>query len=359
MSVEIASASLLPVVDLRQIEAPHDGLSLPINESCLRNFARSPTCRAHYESLAQSLLADGLDREARCPFGFSTYAFALGSERLAFTGYLPPGKSGDKAEKILAKKHPQARVSASATNASLAALGRVNTRLQQLERATIESHAKALHEIRKLNKIVKQTAERLCRAHGSLENAPADLVKILKTSELMSQQYDVIELLANDSLLGLTPSSDVDPYKMLDKCVRIYRDSDFVVQLSEKRFSVRTVGSRPRIRVCEKTFQIIPTTLIENAKKYSLAGRETYVLFEEYTDRYRLLVSNYAPEDTVLDGAVFQKGVRRNASIEGSGVGLYLAQLVANQHGTEIKVETSPAQRAVFVTFSFSLKFST
>jgi signal transduction histidine kinase len=40
-----------------------------------------------------------------------------------------------------------------------------------------------------------------------------------------------------------------------------------------------------------------------------------------------------------LTPEIFDRGVRATTNVEGSGKGLYLAQLVARQHGTQIQLE--------------------
>jgi signal transduction histidine kinase len=96
----------------------------------------------------------------------------------------------------------------------------------------------------------------------------------------------------------------------------------------------------PSIRACEKTFAIIPTALLENALKYSPEDTEIKIRFQEKPRGCTVCVSNLARSGNVLGPEVFNKGYRGNLQIEGSGNGLYVAQLVARQHGTQIQVSS-------------------
>ncbi|MFO0821041.1 MAG: hypothetical protein U1A77_24055 [Pirellulales bacterium] len=134
---------------------------------------------------------------------------------------------------------------------------------EQLETEAIKKHSVALHEIRKLNRTVKQAAERLC---SRTENPDAELVKIWKSADMMSQQFDVIEVLANESLMQLPVSSECDLYPLFDKCVRIYTPVDAPGRITLRAFPYGYSGP---VMACDKTIMILPTVLIENALKYA------------------------------------------------------------------------------------------
>jgi K+-sensing histidine kinase KdpD len=118
----------------------------------------------------------------------------------------------------------------------------------------------------------------------------------------------------------------------------------------------RTFGFTGRIAACDKTFAIIPTVLIENALKYAI--KDTSIVVEVYTDsgQYALSVSNDAVENKLLNDQIFEKG-RRAAGGDGSGHGLYLAQLVAKQHRARIKLSVRSEGIGV-VRCTFTVKFA-
>ena len=111
------------------------------------------------------------------------------------------------------------------------------------------------------------------------------------------------------------------------------------------------------MRACDKTISIIPTVLISNAIKYSPPETEIFVGLRLEKDDVVLEVTNFLREGTVLDNSIFERGVRASTDSDGTGNGLYVAQLVAKQHGTIIalKVNDEPYGKTS-CTFSVRLK---
>jgi signal transduction histidine kinase len=78
--------------------------------------------------------------------------------------------------------------------------------------------------------------------------------------------------------------------------------------------------------------------LIENALKYSLPRAQIVIKFES-SDKYcTIRVSNETELEKPIDSSILMKGIRGSHQTEGSGMGLYLAQIVARQHNTQIEV---------------------
>jgi signal transduction histidine kinase len=318
---------------------------------CQRNYNRSGLCREHYERLAKA--SGRVAAPVQCPYGFASYSVFRDPVRVAFTGVIPYPRVGGELERAHAKRFPENRVAVSALEKGGTALLAAADRLGQLETEAVKGHSMALHEIRKLNRSVKQTAERLClKEHPEDPQASnPDLVRIWKTSELMSQQFDIIEILANESLASLPLNSRFNLYKLVDKCVRIYRPG------SDRRIALTAPHPySPEIQACDKTVAIIPTVLIENALRYSLPGTEVTVSLRPAEGQCLLEVSDLTAANPDLTPKVFGRGVRASPDTEGSGTGLYVAQLVARQHGSEITMRLDQASAGV-VKCTFAMPF--
>jgi signal transduction histidine kinase len=330
---KIVRLSPLPTVNLKEIVLPSGGLFLDTPSLCVRHFNRGASCREHYAGLLHGA-AQG--QFVQCPFGFSSFSFHAEQGAIAITAFVPHPRLGGEAERRLAKQYPAHRVSSETVRKTARAISDTARELKALERDALNNHSAALHELRKLNRAVKQTAERLCR-NGSPEDPEAadpSLVRIWKTADLMSNQFDVVELLANERLAALPLNASVEIYKLFDKCVRIYRAS------SDPRRILLTApaGYSPRIRACDKTLPIIPTVLVENAIRYSLKGSDVTVSLRPEGPNCLVEVSNLTALNAALTERVFERGVRVSPDSEGSGNGLYLAQLVAAQHGAQIRL---------------------
>jgi len=164
----------------------------------------------------------------------------------------------------------------------------------------------------------------------------------------MSQQFDIIEMLANESLTELPFNSTIEVYRIFDKCARIYNSVDGNAQVILRA----SYGFSGRIHACDKTFPIIPTVLIENALKYGKRNRDVDVHIYPAQSECVIEVSNIADANPLLNNSIFEKGKRATQGKEGSGHGLYLAQIVAKQHGSTITLDVKPkAANECVVTF--------
>jgi len=100
---------------------------------------------------------------------------------------------------------------------------------------------------------------------------------------------------------------------------------------------------------------MIPTVLIENALKHSVPNSPIEIEFSSEKSFCVVRVSNTCILSRPLTNNVFEKGVRMT-EIEGSGNGLYLARLVAEQHDANLSVSTENlGGGAMECTFAFCI----
>ena len=332
LSSHLPLLSPLPFVDLNDIRRPQDGLFMAVSESCKRFFDQDDKCRHWYGQLGSDL-SQGVQQ---CPHGFATYVLRNGPSPLALTGFIPYPRLGGSQERALAKQNPKSKCALETVERFASQLAIMEARLDRIETEVIDRHSMALHEIRKLNRSIKQSAERLCNeaSPNHPDRADSRLVTIWKTAELMSHQFDVIELLANESLTKLPLNSEINVYRIFDKCARILEQ-----QVGAKRIRLSNLlRQEPLIAACDKTFPIIPTVLLQNAVKYGESRSPIRVDLEEHRGWLAVKVANRVQAGMMIGAEVFQKGVRGSTDADGSGHGLYLAQLVVKQHRGDIQV---------------------
>jgi len=245
----------------------------------------------------------------------------------------------------MAKAHPGCKISTENIQRTAAKLRELESNIEAIETRILERHAFSLHEIRKLNRTIKHEAERMCNQESPGDPALArpQLVKIWKSSEFMSTQFDVIELLANEALFILPCNTGGELYRIVDKCVRIYRPST-----NPSRLVIKAPPEfHAKVAVCDKTFHIIPTVLIENALKYSLPESEIMIRLSRKDLDLVMTVRNVFASREGLTDQVFDKGYRASSDQEGSGNGLYLARMVAKQHGATLRVSSKPMESGI------------
>lgn len=348
--INIAKLSPLPVVDLDEIAAPVDGLLMKAPSECAKHFERDASCRDHYLMMRNVSGATTV----QCPYGFATRAVMRGGNHIALTGMIPFPRLGGDEERKAAKRNPDNKVTEDQIADAINAIASAVRYFESLEQESIRRQSVALHEIIKLNGKVKQTAERMCQEANpsSPDTADARLVKIWKSAELMSAQFEVIELLANEELATLPLKAESSLYRIFDKCVRIYNPMDTAPRIS----LTAPQGFTGRIQACDKTLPIIPSALIENALKYSIS--DTPIRVNIYSDRGFVvaMVTNEAVSNPTLSMRAFEKGVRFASSQDGSGNGLHLVKIVAVQHGGDVAVTRKVIRPGVDLV-SFSVTF--
>lgn len=342
----LTSQSPLPIADLSDPSTlPRDGFFLPLTEECRKNFEKGPECQRHYESLSRRNPGEG--KLVQCPFGFASASLHTGGIKAALTGFIPYPRLGGKREQVAAKRHTHARVTAESVGRMISGLVRADNRFRALEDEAVKKASLALHEIRKFNATIKRTAERICKqqSKNNPDNARPEWVKVWKTSELMSDEFDVIEVLADESQSTLPFNMTAEVYKLFDKLVRIYNDN---VEGGRRLVLDVAEGFYPRIAACDKTLPVIPSVFIENAFKYSAHGSQVRIRIDPHEGGAYCVVSvtNESEGQQLLDERVFLKGYRANTHRDGSGNGLYVAQLIAKQHGAKITVQSVPVSPA-------------
>ena len=347
---DISRVSPYPFVNLGAVALPIDGAMLVTSKTCKRNFNRSSVCRDHYAAISAAEVPTMSCRA--CPFGLASVVVRSQAGSFALTGFVPFPRIGGPNERVASRAERKHHIAIDEVQRAASALVAHERQFQDFERRMIERYSMALHEIRKLNRTVKQTAEGLCldESPDDPDNADPKVVRIWKASELMSSQFDIIEILANESVAQLPLNMDMDVYRIFDKCVRIFRTSS----TGAIHISTRAAAAM-RIRACDKTFPIIPTVLIGNAIKYSVRGTPIHVEIRPTGLGCAVRVENTTMENAGLTQDIFRRGVRASSDTDGSGNGLYVARLIATQHAASISMDTKPLSgRQVQVAFEVS-----
>jgi len=246
---------------------------------------------------------------------------------------------GGDDESRRAKEYPRNRVAADAVGNWTVEVGAIVSRGDIDREEEFARRLDALHEIRRFNQIIKTNMERACTnksTTGDPDDAPAELVRAHRASGLISVQLDALDLLANPaSAMSFTPRPWVF-YRTVDKIVPIYRvigdNRDVRIRLSGTSVSDAFVDQR--------TIHIIPSVFIDNAVKYSASGDmvDVHVCDELRENRPVItlqVTSNGPAVSEAEERNLFHQRGRGDAAravTEGSGVGLTLAKIVADQH---------------------------
>lgn len=284
---------------------------------------KDKNCLHHYEVM-QTL--KGAFR--MCPYGFTSYPFRYGIEALSVTGVVAAPRFGNSKEMARAKDFPGIRVSRDSILKQVAFLNDVASSVERLEDAARRRIPQALHELRKLNAIVKSRAEVL----GGSDADNQAVRDISGSAELMSNIFDVIEALANiEELESLKADEFIAVYDLAFKAKKIYQSRAKIKPISivvDGDDSVAVAGNK-------KTFPLVLTVLLENAIKYGTSGSVINVIIGRSDSNCFIEVRNKS-ESPIDPVRCFERGTRYGgASSDGDGLGLYLASsIIRAHHGT-------------------------
>jgi signal transduction histidine kinase len=112
-------------------------------------------------------------------------------------------------------------------------------------------------------------------------------------------------------------------------------------------------GALPQIRADRESLTRAFWNLLDNAVKYSPENRTVWIELSEVGQRLAVRVRDRGVGIPAAEQKeIFRKFVRgaasKNASIQGTGVGLAMAQRIVAAHGGEISVESQPGEGSVF-----------
>jgi hypothetical protein len=203
-----------------------------------------------------------------------------------------------------------------------------------------------LHDPVRLAKQINTIANRLVQnnSHGSslerqIDNASNELKTLVKAAGLLSDSFDLLTIYFNPAAATFGRRSAVSLHGLITKLISIFRIHDAGVTRSSTTIFMN--GSCYRSVFIHESFKLIPFALLSNAVKYSMQGN-IEVVVDDRRNYVELSVSSTGPfieeNERIL---IFEKkgrGKWAEKFIDGRGVGLYLADIIARAHSTSISV---------------------
>lgn len=232
----------------------------------------------------------------------------------------------------------------------------------ELENAKDEFISIASHQLRTPATVVKQYLGMLIDGYlGELSEAH---MSVLATAyEYNDHQLDTINDLLKvaqaDSNKTKVVRKTIDLVKLAKSAVDSQKDS-----FKQKHMTLRFVASQPKVMVHIDPLHIrmVLENLIDNARKYSADGTAVLVRLDAAEDHVTLRVTDHgygiAPADI---SRLFQKFSRLNntqASVNGTGLGLYWAKKLIDLHNGRLAV-TSKLNKGTTFTITIPQELST
>lgn len=319
------------------------GHRMDVSGYCVKKCGASPQCHA----------TDVPKGENLCGHGLSFFRHDLGGERITVFGL--------RGEKSKSSKNPaikDALRGRSVTDAEFGLwLGAIEKLLDQISsdfKSRQLEMLDPLHDPIRLAKQIQQVAEKVVLSNsggGSLddaiERASPELKSLVKAADLLSDSFDMLSIYFNPESASYSRSYYMSLHGLLRKLVGIFSISDFFDQGSDTP-RIYLSGSFHRSVPLRESFKLVPFALITNAIKYCVES-PVRVTINELHHSVEVAVESVGPliEPDELQN-IFGKRFRGKWACKhssGSGVGLYLADIVAKANGFTIKARSSPKGR--------------
>ena len=210
-----------------------------------------------------------------------------------------------------------------------------------------------LHDVSTAVSLVTRNAEAIIDEYPGesdyekIEKSPDNLKRLLKSVSLLRTHLAMSSIVANPESASFGQKHPTPIYKLFDRMIRLFEEI-----AAQKNIKIEIVGPSHARPNCFDSFDTLTLVLIDNAVKYSLKGHTIKVIVKDKKNgNVKVMVESYGPivpkEQRV---AIFDRGIRTDASEEfsskGSGLGLFIARVVAEAHDFEIQYNAVEGDRS-------------
>jgi len=269
-----------------------------------------------------------------CSQGLRYYVYRVGDSLISVYGLAPPESGVSRRPDLKGRGYPPSVV----YNWVDGVRGLTKVFAGEAARARGEA-LDSLHDISRMAMEVSSIAEKIIDRAGGIDRAGALELSILKASELLVGEFDRIELLINPS----SASSGFRYTHVYKLCHKIVQILDIALCRPHNK-KMRMIGRSDMTLKLYESVSTLAFALIENSAKYAFPGDPISVEVVDSAGSVEISVVSVGPliESGEIE-RIFEKGFRgrwAKGSVDGRGVGLYLAQLVASAHRTKILAES-------------------
>ena len=310
----------------------YDGLVLAQSKFCSKKCV-DRVCK-HFLSRKE----EGVPQFYTCPAGYSIAVIRIGDLTIRVNGIIETSSNTSKPHFKKQNKSRKAKVPE--LQAWISALKRVRPHYDSAVEAKAKDAVHALHDIKSLiASIMKTSEEWISEQSGSsideqFQHSPEHLRKIYQSCRVLESLLLITDILANPEVAKFGKRRLISIYDVLFLLTKIHEDK---AQRSNRTIKLR--GNSQKSAWLYSSFIVIPHVLIDNAIKHSVPSSEIYVRVSDLHGGILVVISSFGqliPEEE--RDKIFQRGVRgSNVKVKGSGLGLFIANIVAKANGLEIQ----------------------
>jgi len=278
----------------------------------------------------------------KCLHGLSHIFKEIGNECIVVTGvYINNSTNSQK----LSRKYKSQKASINAINnwfsdveSKLLSIDKISNKIAKDKFDQFHEFAKWANEINFYsNRLIDKSNNSQSRG---FEAATEDLKSLHKTSVMLLDSLDTSSIYFNPASASFGHKRLTDIYSMLHKISIVLSHS----KSNKSRIQIPINGRVKNKHKIYESFKIIPLSLLQNALKYRKAN-DVEIQFDEIGGNLTMKVISYGDfirEDELPN--LFDRGFRASSAIksklEGNGLGLYVANIVAKAHGFSLSAKS-------------------
>lgn len=293
-------------------------------------------CKKYFEK-------DPNDKIKTCPNGFNIYNVKLKDHNLVLVGLLIKGFHEKLPRKIKKKNNYNIIDLTDILGWEKEASDFIKI-IEEYKDSCVKDSVAVYHDITPTISLIFRTLESLIAdVPGStfdekVDNSDVKHRTLYHAINLLDNRLKMMPLISNPEAVKFGRLSKCSPYKLFDKVRRLFQD------FASKKGVTLDLQSSSQITIeplVYDSFITIPFVLLENAVKYSVNNGTVHINLKQRGNSVIISVTSYGPVVTSEDlSKIFDKGFKdpnaKKFASQGSGIGLYLANLVADAHNLEI-----------------------
>lgn len=315
----------------------YDGLVLTKSKFCSKKCV-DRVCK-HFLSRKE----EGVPQFYTCPAGYSIAVIRIGDSTIRVNGIIETSSNTSKPH--FKKRNKSRKAKVPELQAWFSALKRVRPHYDSAVEAKAKDAVHALHDIKSLiASIMKTSEEWISEQPGSsideqLQHSPENLRKIYQSCRVLESLLLITDILANPEVAKFGQRRLISIRSVLFLLTKIHEDK---AQRSNRTIKLR--GNSEKSARLYSSFIVIPHVLIDNAIKHSDPGSKIHIWVNDMPNgEIRVDISSVGrliPKEE--QNKIFRRGTRgSNVKVKGSGLGLFIAKIVAEANGLEVQYQVS------------------
>lgn len=324
------------------------------------SIAQPLKCRKCVKKSCRQQLAKSSDRAVlhdACEYGYSVVSIPTTYGSMWVNGVFVPFQNTAMDAKMRKANKSQKTPWEQVIRYAAALQGATAAIQAELREHTADAVA-GLHDIKTAVGIVLRNAEAIVSKlpgyddYERIENADSSLKSLLKSVNLLDSRLKLGALVANPDSASYGQKRQTPVYKLFHRMVRLFEEI-----ASRRRLRLRMDGISHNRLLLYDSIETLPLVLIDNAIKYAEESTEIIVKVDDVfsrSDACIAQVESFGPIVPEADRAeIFKRGFRSVTAMtmasSGSGLGLFIARIVADANRCQISYSAQPVSANVSV----------